>query len=220
MGTKSKKKRKNLGLDAFPSLGLDSFPSLGENSVSNLGAFPSIEAETVEIENSQFYGTNPVPQIPNSFYQNPPLKQDSLMEEINKLNDDYVFIDKDKDISIYLQTLQTRINADRTWFAMNHNEENTFRMIDSRSNSNESLSIDNELVSHAMSIDHLMLVKNKMYIDNLLDNTDELTSLFIVPINTTSSHGMLLAGYKKSQTSIDEIVMTLDKSKGTLASFL
>ncbi len=202
---KTKKKLGNLGLGAFPVIKED---TAIQNFVKN-----------VSRRKANAYGENGVPKIPNSFFENPVQKNDNLMEELNKLNESKSNT-KQNEVAGYLTQLESQIKADKTWFAINHNSEASFSMIDSANNETSSLSVTNELISHAMTIDHLMLVKNKIYIDNLINNDKELTSLFIVPINEKNAHGMLLAGYKNSPTDIDNIVVALDKSKSNLKNYL
>jgi hypothetical protein len=202
---KTKKKLGNLGLGAFPVIKEDT-------TIANF-------VKNVSRRKNRAYGENGVPRIPNSFYENAAHKNDNLMAELNKLNEPENS-EKQNEIAKYLVGLEAQIKADKTWFAINQNNEASFTVTDSSGIQTNKLSAANEIISHAMSIDHLMLVKNKMYIDNLINNDKDLTSLFIVPINERNSHGMLLAGYKTGPSDIDNIVVALDKSKVQLKSFI
>ncbi|MBR6201327.1 MAG: hypothetical protein IKQ61_13795 [Spirochaetales bacterium] len=227
MPVKFKKIKKNLEVS---SIGLGAFPVIAEG-----GFIPSTEPQIMPIRTvsddtmptsrirQSVHETvtkraESVPKIPTSFYTGPAANDDALSRELDIL--DSPVKHSDSRLSGFLLNLKNSIYADRTWFASGKRGDAVYSLTSCDDDIQDAVSADNGLIAHAMSIDHLMFVKNKMYIDELVDNSIGMTSLFIVPINKPNMHGMVLAGYKSPKGELSKIVTTLNECRMTAAEYL
>ena len=218
---KKKAETVSIGLGAFPVVAEGGNIPTAENeipqikTVSNNMPTSRIRQsvrETVVRENES------VPKIPASFYEETQDRNDDLSRQLDMLN--IAERKPDSELSRFLVSLKKSIYADKTWFASGRSGDAVFSLTSSDDDRLNAVSADNGLVAHAMSIDHLMFVKNKVYIDELVDNSIGMTSLFIVPINKPDMHGMVLAGYKSPKGELSKIVTTLNECKSTAMNYL
>ena len=211
------------------SIGLGAFPVVAEG-----GSVPAAESEIPQVRSvsnnimptsrirqsvrETIVGENEsVPKIPASFYEETQGRDDDLSRQLELLNAERK---PDSELSRFLVSLKKSIYADKTWFASGRSGDAVFSLTSSDDDRLNAVSADNGLVAHAMSIDHLMFVKNKVYIDELVDNSIGMTSLFIVPINKPDMHGMVLAGYKSPKGELSKIVTKLNECRSTAMNYL
>jgi len=226
MPVKFKKIKRNtetsaIGLGAFPVVAEAGSSAAAENEIPQIKTVSDnvMPASPIRqtVREAVVRENESVPKIPASFYEEPVQRNDDLSRQVDLLNAEHK---PDSELCRFLVSLKQSIYADKTWFASGKNGDLVYSLASSDDDRLNAVSVDNGLVAHAMSIDHLMFVKNKVYIDELVDNSIGMTSLFIVPINKPDMHGMVLAGYKSPKGELSKIVTTLNECKSTAMNYL